>query len=216
MIFSDRGDAGRLLADHLRTFTSQKNTVVIGIPRGGVIVAGEVAKELNLPLDIVCPRKVGAPLNPEFAIGAVTESGEAFIEPRLIQRLGIDPEYLKDTIEEESKRARQRLEIFREGMAPRELKGKSVILVDDGLATGSTVKAAIVSLRKEGVQKIIVAVPVAPVDTALEIKNLSDDLVVLHTDRNFMAVGQYYRNFLETSNADVIAIMHELCRKKIN
>ncbi|CRX38235.1 phosphoribosyltransferase [Estrella lausannensis] len=210
MIFQDRIHAGLSLAKALSSLNSQKDTLVIGIPRGGVIVAKEVADALHLPLDIICPRKIGAPYNPEFAIGAVTESGEAYIDPDLVRRLGIDKEYLDEKIAEESKRAAERLRLFREGMSPRDILNKTVILVDDGLATGATVKAAIVSLKKEGASRIVVAVPVSPPDTASEIKALADELIALHVDPGFMAVGQYYRNFSETTNSDVLQIMQKL------
>lgn len=175
-----------------------------------MIVAREVADALHLPLDIICPRKIGAPYNPEFAIGAVTESGEAYIDSDLVGRLGIDKEYLEEKVAEESKRAAERLRMFREGMSPRAILNKTVILVDDGLATGATVKAAIVSLKKEGAGHIIVAVPVSPPDTASEVKALADELIALHVDPGFMAVGQYYRNFSETTNSDVLQIMQKL------
>lgn len=209
MIFQDRINAGQSLAKALSSFNNQQDTLVIGIPRGGVILAKEVADALHLPLDIICPRKIGAPYNPEFAIGAVTESGEAFIDPHLVNRLGIDNDYLEEKIAEESKRAAERLRIFREGMKPRDILNKTIILVDDGLATGATVKAAIVSLKKEGARQIVVAVPVSPPDTAYEIKALADELIALHVDPGFMAVGQYYRNFSETTNSDVLEIMQK-------
>lgn len=209
MIFHDRINAGQSLAKALSSFKNQQDTLVIGIPRGGVILAKEVADALHLPLDIICPRKIGAPYNPEFAIGAVTESGEAYIDPHLVSHLGIDNEYLEEKIAEESKRAAERLRIFREGMKPRDIFNKTVILVDDGLATGATLKAAIVSVKKEGARRIVVAVPVSPPDTAHEIKSLADELIALHVDPGFIAVGQYYRNFSETTNSDVLEIMQK-------
>lgn len=207
MIFKDRKTAGRLLAEKLNSFKETKDTLVIGIPRGGVVVAKEVADRLSLPLDVICPRKIGAPFNPEFAIGAVTETGEAYFDPNLIERLDIPEDYIRQKVAEETERAKLRLDLFRKNRPPRLLRNKTVILIDDGLATGATMKAAINSLRAEKTKSIIVAVPVAPYDTAQEIELLADQLFCILIEKNFYAVGQFYENFGQTTNDDVLALL---------
>src|ERR1700722_14963355 len=161
MTFADRREAGKALAKALSKYRDAKETIVIALPRGGVVVGNEIALFLHLPLDIVVPRKIGAPFNLELAIGAITETGERVLSEDLIKRLEVSPEYLEKTIEEEKAKAKWRLDHYRSGRAPRQLEGKRVILVDDGLATGATMRAAIKTVFAEKAKEIIVAVPVA-------------------------------------------------------
>lgn len=207
MIFFDRQDAGVRLGEALKSLIDPENFLVIALPRGGVVVGYEVAKALNIPLDIVCPRKIGAPGNHEYAIGAVTETGDALLEEDIIARLDVPPSYLKKMIAAEQEEALKRLRVYRQGRPPRVLKGKGVILVDDGLATGFTMKAAIATCRSEGTSKIVVAVPVAPLETCEEIKPMVDDLICLSLPRYFQAIGQFYTYFGSTSDEEVIALM---------
>lgn len=207
MVFRDRTDAGRQLAEHLLEYKDIPNGVVIGLPRGGVVLAVEVAKKLHLPLDIVCPRKIGAPMNPEYAIGAITETGEGIFNREAIDYLNVSDDYIKKTVEKEKEKAHKRLNLYRVGRLPRILKDKTAIIVDDGLATGSTMKAAIKSVRAEGAGKIIAAVPVSPSDTYAEILDMVDDIVCLSTPPFFQAVGQFYEEFSQTEDEDVIQIM---------
>ncbi len=209
MIFKDRQDAGRQLAKALSQYKKQKDTIVIGLPRGGVVLAYEVAKALSLPLDITCPRKIGAPLNPEFAIGAITETGEGIFNESVIATLGISPSYLQKTIEKEKIEAQKRLDKFRDGKPPRNFQGKTLIIVDDGLATGSTMKAAILSMRTVGAEKIVMAVPIAPPKTLQEISQMVDEAVCLDTPYFFQAVGQFYKYFNQTSDEDVIKLIKD-------
>lgn len=207
MIFTDRQDAGKHLAQALQQYSNAKDTVVIGLPRGGVVLAHTIAKDLHLPLDIICPRKIGAPSNPEYAVGAVTETGEHMFDEDAI--IGISQEYLQEAIKSEKAQAQRRLAVFRQGMKPRDLKGKTVILVDDGLATGMTMKAAIISARKEGASKTIVAVPVSPWDTLQEIKTIASQVVCLSTPSFFHAVGEFYKTFTAVEDDEVIALIKE-------
>jgi putative phosphoribosyl transferase len=207
MIFRDRIEAGEALAKELRHYKNREKAVVIGLPRGGVPVAYQVAENLNLPLDIVCPRKIGAPMNREFAIGAITETGERIFDLETIARLHISKEYLDEEIKNEKKQARHRLEIYRAGRPPRDLKGKTVILIDDGLATGSTMKAAIQSIKAEGAEEIVVAVPISPPDTIEEIRGMVDEAICLDAPLFFQAVGQFYEDFSPTDDEEVVELM---------
>ena len=140
MIFEDRREAGKLLTQKLMTYKANPDAIVIGLPRGGVVVAYEIAIQLKLPLDIVCPRKIGAPFNPELAIGAITETGAGDFDERLVAMLEVQQSYIEQMVEEEKNKAKQRLLMFRKGLPRRLLEDKIVILVDDGLATGATMK----------------------------------------------------------------------------
>ena len=207
MQFKDRQDAGKKLANALSKYQNLKDAVVIGLPRGGVVTAFEVSSSLHLPLDVVCPRKVGAPFNPELAIGAVTETGAGFFNDELISQLSVSKEYLKEEIEKERKESAHRMSLFRKNKPPLALKDKTVILVDDGLATGATMKAAIKWVKNQKPSQIIVAIPVAPQESLIEIENLVDDVVCLYAPSLFYAVGQFYGDFNQTSDQEVIELL---------
>lgn len=206
-MFQDRIDAGGKLTNKLQQYKDQKNVIIIGLPRGGVPVAYEISKNLHLPLDIVCPRKIGAPGNKEFAIGAITETGEGIFNWQVINRLDISKEYIENEVKAESQEAQNRLNIYRKKMPSRDLNNKVVIIVDDGLATGSTMKAAIQSIKLEGAAKIIVAIPVSPPDTLKEIRAIVDEVICLDAPSFFQAVGQFYADFSPTKDQEVITLM---------
>lgn len=210
MLFKDRSDAGKQLAAALLEYANQKNAIVIGLPRGGVVVAAEVAAKLNLPLDVICPRKVGAPFNPELALGAVTETGAGFFNEDLIKELQIPQNYLKVEIEKQKNIAEQRLLMYRKELPPLNLNGKIVLLVDDGLATGATMKAAIQFVKMQNAKKIIVAVPVSPQERLQEMKKLVDEVVFLSAPYLFQAVGQFYEDFNQTSDEEVVDLLRSL------
>jgi putative phosphoribosyl transferase len=207
MNFRNRVEAGEKLTQALLRYRDRHETVVIGLPRGGVVVAYQVAHALHLPLDVICPRKIGAPSNPELAIGAITEEGDPTIDLSLAQSLAVSEEYLHGAIEREREVARQRLKLYRGDRPPLELRGQTVILVDDGLATGATMKAAIVSAKSRRAHRIVVAVPISPPDTAEEIKQMVDTFICLDTPSPFFAVGQWYEEFGQTSDAEVIELL---------
>lgn len=207
MLFEDRYDAGSQLVDPLSDYKDNKNAVILGLPRGGVVTAAVIAQKLGLPLDIICPRKIGAPFNPEFAIGAITETGQYIINPD-VENYNISQKYLDAEISKEKLQAQRRLSLYRKNRPPRNVKGKIVILVDDGLATGSTMKAAILSVKAEGAAKIIVAVPVSPVETLQEIKALVDEVVCLYTPSLFQAIGQFYGEFYPVEDEEVISLLN--------
>ena len=207
MIFEDRIDAGRRLAKALKEYANKADTLVLALPRGGVVVGYEVSAALNLPLDIVCPRKIGAPSNPELAIGAVTETGEGILSDDLVTALGVSESYIQDTIQQEKEEALRRLAHYRQGRPPRQLKGVTTILVDDGIATGSTMLAAIKTCKTEGAHPLILAVPVAPPDTFKRLQKEVDLAICLSTPTGFYAVGQFYNVFEQTSDDEVIALL---------
>lgn len=202
-LFKDRKDAGQKLADLLLSYKDKKNCTVLALPRGGVIVAYEIAKILKLPLDIVVPRKIGAPFNEELAIGAI--SGDArFFDEALIAEFNVSQEYLKRTIAFEKKEMERRKTLYRQGRPPLKVAGQEILLIDDGVATGATMKAAIKDLKQQGAAKIIVAIPVGPPSTVFELKEMVFDVFTLFTPTNFMAIGQFYESFEQTCDEEVI------------
>lgn len=207
MLFRNRKLAGKMLANALREYKKKKNTMVIGLPRGGVVVADVVARELGLPLDLVVPRKIGAPGNPEFAIGAITEKGEPILNQEVVSAYGISKDYIEKTAAEEKMEAKRRLEVYRKDRPPLTLKNKEIILIDDGIATGLTMLAAIKSCKDKGAKKIIVATPCGAKDSINQISKKVDRVVCLHTPTFFGAVGAFYEEFAQTEDEEVIEIM---------
>ncbi len=207
MTFKDRHDAGKQLAALLQEYKGKKDVTVIGLPRGGVVTASEVTKELGLPLDIVVPRKIGAPGHEEFAMGALCEEGDAILDQDTIDYLDVPEAYLDAKIAEEKKEAQRRLKLYRGDRPPLDLKGKTAILVDDGIATGSTMRAAIASARRKGAAKVVVAVPVTARDSAKTISDEADELVYVDAPLFFGAVARFYKIFEQTEDEEVIEIM---------
>lgn len=206
-IFKDRQAAGKLLSEHLKKNKHKKGVLVLGIPRGGVVVAKEVAKDLKLPLDIIVTRKIGAPNQPELALGAVDPDGEVVWDSKLLADLGFKIDDLRENVEDEVEEIRRREKVYRQGKKSLEIKGKTVILIDDGIATGSTTLSAINYLKRHKVKKIIPAVPVASKGTIADIKRelgKFGEVVVLETPEYFQAVGQFYHDFLPVSDQEVI------------
>jgi predicted phosphoribosyltransferase len=203
----DRYDAGERLAKELNKYKNNNKVIVIGIPRGGVVVAFEVAKALNTPLDIVVARKISVPGNPEFAIGAVSEKGEIILNENSAETYKIADKYIKKEVEVQRAEVKRRLEEYRGGKDRLILKNKIVILVDDGIATGASIKAAISSVKAEDPQKILLAIPVAPPDTISELKKEVDEVVCLEQPETFFAVGQAYQIFDQTSDEEVKDIL---------
>lgn len=210
MYFKDRIDAGRQLAAALLNYKEAPKTIVIGLPRGGVVVAAEVAKTLCLPLDIVVPRKIGAPDNEELGIGAL--AGDiVLLNQEIIAMLSVPHDYIERAAAKEKKEAERRLSLFRKGKPLQDFKGWTVLLVDDGIATGYTMRASIALLKKMKAGKIIAAVPVGPPDTIETLKNEANEVICLLTPSSFMAVGQFYEHFPQTEDAEVMELLH--CHK---
>jgi len=206
--FDDRVDSGKRLASALRNFSGKKG-IVLAIPRGGVVVGYVIAKTLNLPLDIIIPRKIGAPDNPELAIGAVAEDGTAILDQYLIKYLGVSPEYVIEEAERQKQEIRRRLKLYRQDLSYPDLNGFDVIVVDDGIATGSTMKAALASVKNRGAASITVAVPVGPPSTIEELEKMADRVVCLYTPKLFQALGEFYKDFSQTSDEEVIDLLLE-------
>src|ERR1035437_9251520 len=206
--FSDRVDAGKRLASELKDFSGKKG-IVLAIPRGGVVVGAEIAKSLNLSLDVIIPRKIGAPDNPELAIGAVAEDGTAILDENLTRYLGVNREYIKEEIERQKQEIQRRLKLYRQDTSYPNLKGLDVIVVDDGIATGSTMKAALASVKNRGAASVTVAVPVGPPSTIEELEKIADRVLCLHTPESFQAIGEFYTDFSQTSDEEVIGLLRE-------
>jgi predicted phosphoribosyltransferase len=209
-MFSDRAEAGKRLAEALHQYRGQE-AIVYALPRGGVVVGAEVARALELPLDLVIVRKVGHPMQPEYAIGAVSEDGELIADSQEVAQ--VDPDWLESAAAEQVAEARRRRSLYLRGRRRMDARGKIAIVVDDGLATGLTMEAAIRQLRKRRAAKIVAAVPVAAPDTAHRLRSGVDELVVLEVPHGwFGAIGSYYRDFEQVSDDEVVALLGaELC-----
>ncbi len=206
--FSDRVDAGKNLAKALSNFDS-KNGLVLAIPRGGVVVGYEIAQALRLPLDVIIPHKIGAPYNPELAIGAITEDGSTVLDENLIAYLDVTRDYIFEESERQKKEIQRRLGLYRQNLPILDLKGKDVIVVDDGIATGSTVKAALLSVKNKGATTITVAIPVGPPSTIKELEKRANKVVCLYMPEYFQAIGQFYDDFSQTTDDEVIGLLRE-------
>lgn len=209
MIFKDRQAAGKLLAKRLTRYQNDPQAIVLSIPRGGVVVAYEVAKSLKLPLDIMITRKIGSPDQSELALGAVDQDGEVIWNERLLVESRIKKQELRGEIREQIREISRRRDLYGyQKRLPWGLEEKTVILVDDGIATGATVEAAIKYLKRHGVRKIIVAAPVAAPDTLGVLKNETDEVVVLFAPASFSAIGQFYQNFEQVGDEEVIELLN--------
>jgi predicted phosphoribosyltransferase len=205
MMFSDRVEAGKKLAEALDHLAGEE-VVVLGVPRGGVEVAAEVAGQHDWPLDVVVPRKVGAPFNPELGLGAIAP-GVRVLDERMLQTLGVSEEYLEDEISKQEGEILRRTEAYRRGKAPVELAGKTVVIVDDGIATGGTAIAAVRWAKAQRTKRVILAVPVAPREAVAKLSKEADEVVCLATPEPFFAVGQWYGDFPQVSDQQVVQLL---------
>ncbi len=205
MPFQDRQDAARRLAEKLKEYRGRPDVTVIALPRGGVVLGRVVADFLDAPLDLVVPRKIGAPGNEEYAIGAITEEGDAVWNEA--ERAGAGESYVAQEVAKQSAEARRRLALYRAGLPPRQLRGRTVIIVDDGVATGHTLRAAIKTVRAAAPARIVAAVPVAPLDSAEKLRGEVDELVILETPQVFWAIGAFYDEFGQVEDEEVIRLM---------
>ena len=184
-----------------------KDVVVLGIPRGGVVVASEVAKEFGAPLDIVVTRKIEAPGEPEYALGAVTQEGDVIMDRQAAESLGASKEYLDNQIRQKREEVKDRLRTLRGDVPYPRLEGKVVIIVDDGIATGSSVGAAVMSVKKRGPKRVVVATPVAPASTVEMLSEDGTKVVALETPADFLAIGEFYSDFDQVEDSEVRRIL---------
>jgi predicted phosphoribosyltransferase len=204
VMFKDRTDAGRKLADALHAYRGE-DVVVYALPRGGVVLGAEIARSLNAPLDLIIVRKIGHPYSPEYAIAAVAEDGHTVMNP--IEVDSVDKPWFDETVRNQQQEARRRRELYTRGHPPIPATDKIAILVDDGLATGLTMFAAVQEVQHAHPRRIIVAVPVAPPQTVEELKQVADDVVALHVTPDFGAIGAFYYRFGQVSDEEVIELM---------
>ena len=206
----DRADAGRRLAVRLAGYGDER-PIVLALPRGGVPVGAEVSRSLGAPLDIFIARKLGAPEQPELGIGAVAQGGVLVLNERIVRALGLSEEHVRRAAEEELREVERRLRLLRGDRPEPLINGRTVILVDDGLATGATARAAVLALKERGPGRLVLAVPVCPPRTADLLRPEVDGLVVLETPEDFYAVGSYYGNFEQVTDEEVVRLL-ELAR----
>jgi len=208
--FVDRLEAGRSLAEAVSRLNLAE-PVVLALPRGGVPVAAEVARALNAPLDLLMVRKIGAPYQSELAIGAVANgpTRQLIVDPQMVALTGADQAYVDRVAAEQLREIERRRAIYMAGRAPVALAGRSVVVVDDGIATGSTMRAALAAVRRSNPARLVLAVPVAPPDTVHALRSLVDDLVCLAQPEPFRAVGLHYRDFPQVGDEEVVQLLRE-------
>lgn len=208
-MFLDRMDAGEKLADSLYKFKDE-DVIILAVPRGGIAVAYDTIKRYGLKWDLIIPRKIGAPHNKEFAIGAVSVDGSYFLNNDYVKMIGISQDYIENEVSEQTREIKRRMQEYRGVDTFPEVKGKTVIIIDDGIATGFTILAVIKAVKKQGAKKIILAIPVGPRETIEEFKELVDEVICLYIPEKFYAVGSYYENFKQVTDEEVFIIMNEL------
>ena len=206
-MFADRRDAGVQLISRLKEYKDQQGVIVLSLPRGGVATGYEIARSLNVPLDIVIVRKIGFPGQPELGIGAVSETGTVVLNTSIISTYGVPKEYIEREVSRQKEEISRRVKLYRKGKRLPSLEGKTVILVDDGVATGATMKSAITTLKEENLKKLIVALPVAPPGVVKELEQMVDIFICIETPFDFMAVGSYYHDFTQVSDEEVINLL---------
>lgn len=210
--FDDRSEAGRILGTKLSAYIGLPNLLVLALPRGGVPVGFEIAQMLNAPLDIFVVRKLGVPGHGELAMGAIASGGTRVLEPEIISALQVSAERLEAITAAEVKELHRRERLYRGEMPPPAVAGKTVFLVDDGVATGSTMRAAIAALRQLEPEAIVVAIPVAPLSTFYELKRAADGVVCVVTPHSFIAIGQWYLDFHQVTDDEVTSLLERANR----
>lgn len=215
MLFHDRSDAGRQLARRLDRF-SGRDCVTLAIPRGGIVIGREVSSAIGASLDVIAPRKLRAPYQPELAIGAVSLWGGVRIaDEAAMDYLGVSPEYIEKEAEEQTLEIQRRLMAYRGSIEPPDLKSKIALIVDDGIATGYTMLAAIRSAKILDAATVVVATPVAALDAARSISTEADEMICLYTPSRFLAVGYWYREFGQVTDEEVVTLLRKAKRSRI-
>lgn len=212
MFFENRKDAGQRLVSMVERYKGAADTVLLGLPRGGIVVALEMALALDLPLDIWVTRKIGAPLNPELAVGSIDSDGNLLLDENAARLYEISDRYIREEVEAQVEEIKRRYLQYRGTENPPDVKGKTAIVVDDGVATGFTMLAALQSLRNRGAEKIVCVIPVSSPRVMNKLTQYADEVECLSTPSYFGAVGEFYRNFGQTSDAEVIACLEQTRR----
>jgi len=205
--FADRYEAGRRLAGELCDYVGRRDVLVVALPRGGVPVGFEVARALKAPLDVMQVRKLGVPGHEELAMGAIASGGVRIVSENVIEALRIPERVIATVAAAEAQELERRERIYREGRRFPDVRGRTVILVDDGLATGSTMRAAAAALRSLGADRLVAAVPVAPKESCDALRDVVDDVVCVSTPERFLAVGEWYQDFSQTSDEEVSELL---------
>lgn len=213
MTFRDRTEAGQKLAERLMAYKEAKDVLLLALPRGGVVVGVEIAKALNLPLDVIVTRKIGAPENPEYAIGAMAETGELIWNEA--ERFAHDQKVLQKIVDKEKKEAERRVQAFRSGRELPKMKGKTAIIIDDGVATGLTIRAAVACAKQRHAAKIVLAVPHGAAQSLADLRHEADEVVALEEPEWYGSVGQYYQEFPQTSDQEVVEMLKPYANRSL-
>lgn len=206
MLYKNRSDAAEKLSSLLQNYKNNKDAIILALPRGGVVVGDVIAKNLNLPLDVIIPKKISAPFMEELAIGAICENS-IYLNEELIKDLKISKEFIQKEIEEKKKQILERKKLYKRDKTFLDIKNKIIILVDDGIATGATIIVSIYALKEKKAKKIVVASPISPITTIEKLKPLVDEIICPYTPDDFYAIGQYYDNFDEIPDDVVKSIL---------
>ncbi len=212
MLFKNRRDAGSKLASKLQHYKNKNDVIVLALPRGGVPVAFEIAMALHVPLDVFIIRKLGVPGQEELAMGAIASGGVVVINQAIVEYLGISNPAIQSTLLREAAELARREDSYRRGRSSLELEGKQIILVDDGLATGASMKAAVKAVRKANPMKVVVAVPVAAPEIAAEMEDLVDEIDCFATPDSFVSVGSWYQDFTQTTDEEVRFLLDQAAK----
>jgi putative phosphoribosyl transferase len=212
-IFRDRREAGRELAGRLQKYAGRHDLLVLGVPRGGLPVAIEVASALKTPLDIFVSRKLGVPGQEELAFGAIASGGTRILDEDIVNAVGISEAEIERIAARETQELERREQVFRVGRPPLDVEGKTVVLVDDGIATGSSIRVAIAALRQMRTAEIVVAAPVVPLSTCERLRREADDVVCVHTPKSFYAIGEFYDDFSQVTDEEVIELLRQAASK---
>jgi putative phosphoribosyl transferase len=208
MVFHNREEAGRQLAVQLQRYRDVPDCVILALPRGGVAVGYQLSIALHLPMDVFITRKIGAPDNPEYALGAVTETGNCFFNPDAMADFRLSHDDVKDIVSEQRREISRRQQLYRQGRHPLALNERLVIVVDDGLATGATFFASVEAIRRQHPRRLIAAIPVGPADSLTKLRSLVDELVVLAKPELFWSVGNHYIDFKQVEDRDVVEYLN--------
>ncbi len=208
MVFQNREDAGRRLGERLQRYRGVQGGLILALPRGGVAVGYQLSLALHLPLDVFITRKIGAPDNPEYALGAVSEGGNVFLQPDVLSAFGLTRKDIEELVDVQRHEITRRQQLYRQGRQLAPLKDRTVLVADDGIATGATFIASVEAIRRYHPRRLVAAIPVGPEDTIAQVRPLVDELVVLATPEPFWAVGSHYRDFTQVEDHDVLMYLN--------